>query len=640
MKKVFLFLISLCFLSLAQAQPTVIADGKKITVSNLTAGGLAEAIQPYLGAIEHLIITGEIDARDFKTIVTEIGKVNNLVNLDLGGITKIAGYSGTEGPRSGDHVYPENELPQYGLFNNIVGRGLTTLALPSNAGITSIGVNALRRLDRLTNGELTLPSGVTSIGAQAFHSSSSITKINLPTNVTFIGEEAFYGMTKLTEFTWPAGVKEIPKNAFYNSRLTKFAVPATVEYIGESAFLSNPLTAGFTFAPRTTTLSIHGTGTFNGTQISGLEFPENSQIVGTKDQTPDGVLLNTFQSGSTTVINLPPNVTVLNGTFQNNTGITEFDVPEGVEEIGQSAFYGARNLERVTLPNTVRKIGTSAFAALDISLTKLSSVTLGNSVTEIGSLAFEFTNITELELPATVINLGNNALRRMTKLQTLKVHNPEPIQLSESHINVFGNIKRGDVEGAATLYVPAGSKAKYEAAYLWKDFAPNIVEFVSKQPQTIEGFADRLASEGDEIEFPTNTDQGQPVTYTIEEGKDDVATLNGNKLTVTGAGEVQITATADGNDQYDAFSKTITIATSFDYSWLLAPAIAVEGDIARVVGPEEAVAAFTKFYIGNDPVVDFNNENGANLTGVPVGTVTLKATNNDGSQVIRLVISK
>jgi hypothetical protein len=118
------------------------------------------------------------------------------------------------------------------------------------------------------------------------------------------------------------------------------------------------------------------------------------------------------------------------------------------------------------------------------------------------------------------------------------------------------------------------------------------------------------------------------ITYSIEEGKETVATLEGNVLTIVGEGSVQITASVEGDHTYQPARKSIII-TVISYDWLLAPAIVVHGNTMKVVGPD--ADKFIKFYI--------NGNEGNDISEI-VGTVSLKALNEDGTQSIRLVITK
>ncbi|MDD4590001.1 MAG: hypothetical protein PHG06_06155 [Parabacteroides sp.] len=118
------------------------------------------------------------------------------------------------------------------------------------------------------------------------------------------------------------------------------------------------------------------------------------------------------------------------------------------------------------------------------------------------------------------------------------------------------------------------------------------------------------------------------VNYTIEEGKESVATLEGNVLTIVGVGEAQITARAEANDEYVMSEKTITL-TIVSYDWLLAPTIAIHVDTVKVVGIGADV--FKYIYI--------NNEEGNDLSQAK-GEVTIKATSEDEKEVIILKINR
>jgi hypothetical protein len=76
-----------------------------------------------------------------------------------------------------------------------------------------------------------------------------------------------------------------------------------------------------------------------------------------------------------------------------------------VTTIGPRAFQYCMGLTSVTIPNTVRSIGTAAF-----QLTGLTSVVIPNSVTTIGSHAFQYAfSLTTVTLGANVRSIGAGA---------------------------------------------------------------------------------------------------------------------------------------------------------------------------------------------------------------------------------------
>ncbi|MBQ7133122.1 MAG: leucine-rich repeat domain-containing protein [Ruminococcus sp.] len=67
---------------------------------------------------------------------------------------------------------------------------------------------------------------------------------------------------------------------------------------------------------------------------------------------------------------------------------TDLEIPSTldgyeVSEIGNGAFYINKTLEYVTLPDTIKKIGSDAF-----KLTDIVEITFNDNLTHIGSLAF------------------------------------------------------------------------------------------------------------------------------------------------------------------------------------------------------------------------------------------------------------
>ena len=76
-----------------------------------------------------------------------------------------------------------------------------------------LGDYAFRDCSGLTN--LTLPSGVTSIGIAAFRGCSGLTSLTLPSGVTEIGYSAFSGCSGLTSiYVYPENLPELGTDIF------------------------------------------------------------------------------------------------------------------------------------------------------------------------------------------------------------------------------------------------------------------------------------------------------------------------------------------------------------------------------------------------------------------------------------------
>ena len=93
--------------------------------------------------------------------------------------------------------------------------------------------------DEEIQGDYTIPEGVSTIGAFAFHGCSSLTSINIPDSVTNIGTFAFYNCNSLKSINIPDSVTCIGAFGFDNcscSSLKSINIPDNVTSIGKSAF--------------------------------------------------------------------------------------------------------------------------------------------------------------------------------------------------------------------------------------------------------------------------------------------------------------------------------------------------------------------------------------------------------------------
>ena len=142
--------------------------------------------------------------------VTSIGSeafrnCSGLTNVAIGsGVTSIGSgaFLGCSGSltsitvESGNTAYRSEGNCLIRIADNELILGCKNSVIPS--GVTSIGTEAFSDCSGLT-GSLTIPSGVTSIGNNAFRGCSGLTSVEIPSGVTSIGDYAFFGCSKLTK---------------------------------------------------------------------------------------------------------------------------------------------------------------------------------------------------------------------------------------------------------------------------------------------------------------------------------------------------------------------------------------------------------------------------------------------------------
>ena len=89
-------------------------------------------------------------------------------------------------------------------------------------------------------------------------------------------------------------------------------------------------------------------------------------------------------------------------------------VPEGIEIVGDGAFYFCRRLNSITLPDTVTRIGSFAFFECD----SLSSITLSENITSIGDGAFgECEELESINLPESINDVGANPFSKCENIK-------------------------------------------------------------------------------------------------------------------------------------------------------------------------------------------------------------------------------
>lgn len=85
-----------------------------------------------------------------------------------------------------------------------------------------------------------------------------------------------------------------------------------------------------------------------------------------------------------------------------------------VTSIGESAFYGCRNLSVLTLPSTVSTLESYAF-----DYCNLKNLVIPEGVETIGDYCFCGTKVVKLEIPSTLTVTGEKAFTDCSKLKAI-----------------------------------------------------------------------------------------------------------------------------------------------------------------------------------------------------------------------------
>lgn len=118
-------------------------------------------------------------------------------------------------------------------------------------------------------------------------------------------------------------------------------------------------------------------------------------------------------------ITFPQHFKSIYGAFENCSSLSSVTFNDEFKYLGANSFYGCTNLTDVELPNSVVELGIAAFNGC----TSLSSVTLSSGITEIQEHTFEgCSSLTDLEIPSSVTAIRGGAFNQCSSLSALTLN--------------------------------------------------------------------------------------------------------------------------------------------------------------------------------------------------------------------------
>lgn len=248
---------------------------------------------------------------------------------------------------------------------------------------------------------ISLPSTLEEIQEGGFSDCSQLTQITLPESLKKIGGFAFQNCSNIKQITIPASVREVGQNAFNLSGIEKLVIKDMAAWCGvkkPGSFISSENTKVFLNEEEIKDLvipdgvTIIEPNTFNGfksietvTVPAGVDSIGKNAFLGCTDITKvtahDVASWCGIHFGSTmilqngTIMMLSNPVCISQNLYIGNEQITKLTIPEGVEEIGYSAFQRCLGITEVSLPSTLKKVGADAFAdCTDITIVNVTSL--------------------------------------------------------------------------------------------------------------------------------------------------------------------------------------------------------------------------------------------------------------------------
>lgn len=398
---------------------------------------------------------------------------------------------------------------------------LKELTLPTN--LQAIGANAFHDCPYLT-GELVIPSTVTSIGDYAFEG-TDYSSVKLPNALKTIGNYAFNNLPLEQRLVLPGKVTSVGTGAFAGTKITGLSIPDGVKSIGAHAFADTPIQGHLTIPDGVTDL---GEGAFMNTQISTAFLPNSV-------------------------------TTLSQGLFQGCSNLNLLYIPDNYTDMSNYAFDGCDALETLRLSANTATMGEYSFQGTPLEYIKVPSKV---EVLSRGVLK-NCKNLASLSLPANLKSLEAEALTGCTALRNISVEALTPPTIKDR------SVLQGINTDLCLISIPTQSYRDYALAPYWGQFVQMRNDIAVETVGNGEIAFESVVEEEEEdvvYEAPVRADVRRVAAFGIRRApqlasKEDAMTYanNGSSiyapqdakvlLHITPAeGEELISATLDGED--------------------------------------------------------------------------------------------
>lgn len=264
-------------------------------------------------------------------------------------------------------------------------------------GLTQIRAGAFNWCANLES--VQLPESLTSIGDDAFYYCESLKSINIPNSVQYIGAAAFCGCRSLQQdLVIPEGVTSIEYCAFSRCGLTGIRIPGSASVIEEEAFYNSPSLKTVVMEEGVTRIEKMAFSFCQG--LRDLTIPTTVKYI--EKDAFDNMYVPMRGVCKVHISDLAAWIGIeyggeyglsgscINGDlYLGDEPLTDVVVPDEITEIPQGPFNCMMNIERVTIPDSVKSIKGDAFVGCD----SLKRILLPASITKFENRTFNLDQV-------------------------------------------------------------------------------------------------------------------------------------------------------------------------------------------------------------------------------------------------------
>lgn len=293
------------------------------------------------------------------------------------------------------------------------GTKLTYIDIPNS--VTTIEQNAFMGCTYLET--VKIGNSLSEINNDAFKSCLSLKSIVIPSSVNYIKDNVFFNCANMSSVILNNGVKTIGENAFGNCRnLTSIKLPESLTSIAANAFTNCEQLTIISTEYGDFKTDLYG-------DVSIMYNNGNSMVFNVRSAIDNEIWYTTTNNNELT--NLPyGDLKVQQHEYTRGKGIIAFD-GQLISIVG-NLFIGQGNLSTIQIPLTVKQIGESAFAeCISLKSIKLTNNDIENAnIESIGNYAFKNCNsLTHIVLPNSINSIGEGAFESCETLSNIILPN-------------------------------------------------------------------------------------------------------------------------------------------------------------------------------------------------------------------------